>query len=102
MAQETQIVTSKDGTQIAYEIGGTGPVLVSVGRAFCHRGFPVPPGWEILEEDFTVVSYDQRSRGKSGDTAPYAVDREIEDLAAIICGFDEHEEYLPVMSGIDE
>lgn len=77
-------VISQDGTQIAYEQSGEGPVLVSVGGAFYHRGFPVPPGWELMEEHFAVVTYDRRGRGESGDTQPYTVEREIEDLAAII------------------
>jgi pimeloyl-ACP methyl ester carboxylesterase len=76
-------VTSRDGTSIAYERSGTGPALVLVGGAFCDRSFAGPlPG--LLQDDFTVVTYDRRGRGDSGDTPPYAVDREVEDLTAVI------------------
>ncbi len=95
----TQYVSSRDGTSIAYEVAGTGPTLISVGGAFYHRGFPVPPGWEILEEHFTVVSYDRRGRGESGDTPPYAVAREIEDLAAIIDAMGGEAFVLGISSG---
>src|SRR6516225_2294013 len=78
-------VTSKDGTSIAYDQAGTGPLLVLVDGALNSRAFglngPLAP---ILAGRFTVVTYDRRGRGSSGDTPPYAVQREIEDLAAII------------------
>jgi pimeloyl-ACP methyl ester carboxylesterase len=76
-------VTSRDGTTIAYEQLGSGPTVILVGGAFCDRNFagPLPA---LLQADFTVVSYDRRGRGDSGDTAPYAADREIEDLQVII------------------
>jgi len=80
-----QIVTSRDGTKIAYECKGTGPVLVLVGGAFSERAFS---GWieliDALAGQFTIINYDRRGRGDSGDTAPYTVEREIEDLEAII------------------
>ncbi|HCT75152.1 MAG TPA: alpha/beta hydrolase [Micromonosporaceae bacterium] len=76
-------VTSKDGTFIAYERSGSGPAVVLVGGAFCDRSFAAPLA-ALLQEDFTVFSYDRRGRGDSGDTAPYAVAREIEDLQAVI------------------
>ena len=73
-------VTSGDGTAIAFERFGDGPPVVLVGPG---------PSWydplaEELAEHFTVFNYDRRGRGESGDTAPYAVEREIEDLGAII------------------
>ena len=78
-------VTSKDGTTIAYDQAGTGPLLVLVDGALNSRSFglngPLAP---ILADRFTVVTYDRRGRGDSGDTQPYAVQREIEDLAAVI------------------
>jgi len=78
-------VTSKDGTTIAYDQAGTGPLLVLVDGALNSRSFglngPLAP---ILADRFTVVTYDRRGRGDSGDTPPYAVQREIEDLAAVI------------------
>jgi len=78
-------VTSTDGTTIAYDQAGTGPLLVLVDGALNSRSFglngPLAP---ILADRFTVVTYDRRGRGDSGDTQPYAVQREIEDLEAII------------------
>lgn len=78
-------VISNDGTTIAYERQGTGPALVIVDGALCSRAFG-PSGAQAarLAEQFTVYTYDRRGRGKSGDTQTYAVEREIEDLAAVI------------------
>lgn len=73
------MVTSKDGTTIAVDAAGEGPAVVCVGGALNDR-HSTPrtlPG-------FTVYSYDRRGRGDSGDTRPYAVAREIEDLTAVI------------------
>ncbi|MEM8535654.1 MAG: alpha/beta hydrolase [Chloroflexota bacterium] len=81
-------VVSKDGTAIAFDHAGTGPVVILVGGAFWHRSFPNPnPQDDPLEQDFTVVTYDRRGRGDSGDTLPYAIEREIEDIAALIEAF---------------
>ncbi len=78
-------VTSKDGTQIAYEKKGTGPALILVDGAMCYRGFgPMQKLSELLAPYFTVYTYDRRGRGESGDTPPYSLDREIEDLDALI------------------
>src|SRR5262249_58976517 len=78
-------VTSKDGTTIAYDQTGTGPPLVLVDGALNSRAFGLNgPLAAILADRFTVVTYDRRGRGDSGDTPPYAVRREIEDLAAVI------------------
>ncbi|QYF90389.1 alpha/beta fold hydrolase [Arthrobacter sp. PAMC25284] len=77
-----QSVQSADGTTIAYEQAGTGPVLILVGGALNNRQSAanlVP----LLEESFTVVSYDRRGRGDSTNTPPYDVDREVEDLRAL-------------------
>ena len=77
--------TSRDGTRIGYTRQGSGPPVVLVDGALCHRGFaPMPKLAEELASAFTVYTYDRRGRGESGDTAPYAVDREIDDLAAVI------------------
>jgi pimeloyl-ACP methyl ester carboxylesterase len=79
------LVESKDGTPIAYERRGSGPVVILVDGALCSRTFgPTPKLAPVLAERFTVVSYDRRGRGKSGDREPYSIDREIEDLAALI------------------
>ena len=81
----TEFTTSKDGTRIAYEKVGSGPALVLVDGAMCYRDFgPCRSLAEDLAGDFTVYFYDRRGRGESGDTAPYAPEREYEDLAAVI------------------
>jgi pimeloyl-ACP methyl ester carboxylesterase len=76
-------VRSKDGTEIAYDSVGDGPALVLVGAAWNDRMSAVPLA-ELLAGDFSVYTYDRRGRGDSGDTPPYAVEREIEDLTAEI------------------
>lgn len=76
---------SKDGTQIAYEVTGNGSPLILVDGALCSRDFgPMPKLAPILAEHFTVYSYDRRGRNQSGDTKPYTVEREIEDIDALI------------------
>jgi pimeloyl-ACP methyl ester carboxylesterase len=83
VAQNT--VTSKDGTVIAYSQIGQGPVLILVDGALCYRQFgPSQELAEKLASNFTVITYDRRGRGESGDTQPYAVEREVEDLAALL------------------
>jgi pimeloyl-ACP methyl ester carboxylesterase len=77
---------SSDGTVIAFDRLGAGAPIVLVHPAFGHRQFD-PPMAELarqLSSQLTVYTYDRRGRGESGDTAPYAVEREIEDLAAVI------------------
>lgn len=82
---QTHTVRSADGTAIAFERSGTGPPLVLVDAAGHFRGFSSFRGLiDLLAGDFTVVHYDRRGRGDSGDTPPYAVEREVEDLAALI------------------
>jgi pimeloyl-ACP methyl ester carboxylesterase len=77
--------TSLDGSTIAFERTGAGPALVIVDGAMCSRAFgPSEASAAALEGDFTVYRYDRRGRGESTDTAPYAVAREVEDLAAVI------------------
>ena len=78
-------VRSADGTTIAFERSGIGPALILVDPAGAYRGFgPMRSLAEHLAPRFTVVTYDRRGRGESGDTLPYAVEREVEDLAALI------------------
>jgi len=78
-------VTSKDGTRIGYSVVGSGPALVLVDGALCWRASgPAGPLAEQLKDRFTVYTYDRRGRGESGDTKPYAIEREVEDLDAII------------------
>ncbi len=79
------MIISTDGTTIAYEQVGTGPALVMVDPASGFHGFrPTEPLIPLLAERFTVFTYDRRGRGDSGDTLPYAVDREVEDLRSVI------------------
>lgn len=82
-AARAGFVTSEDGTRVAYEKVGKGPALVLVGGALSDRNGGKPLA-DKLRDSFTVYTYDRRGRGESGDTKPYAVDREIEDLEAII------------------
>jgi pimeloyl-ACP methyl ester carboxylesterase len=76
-------VTSKDGTTIAFDRLGAGEPVIVVGGALCDRA-KLRPTAEALAQHFTVFNYDRRGRGDSGDTKPYAVEREIEDLGALI------------------
>ncbi len=79
------IATSKDRTAIGLSRQGEGPALVLVDGAMCFRAFgPMAALAKTLAPHFTVYTYDRRGRGESGDTQPYAVSREIEDLGAII------------------
>ncbi|MEV4832952.1 alpha/beta hydrolase [Nonomuraea sp. NPDC049486] len=78
-------LTSPDGTVIGYERSGDGPALVLVDGAMCHRAAgPMRPLAALLSSSFTVHAYDRRGRGESTDTPPYAPEREIEDLRALI------------------
>ena len=76
-------VTSTDGTRIAYDRLGGGPAVVLVTGAL-DDGTENAPLAEELASSYTVYNYARRGRGQSGDTPPYAVEREIEDLAALI------------------
>jgi pimeloyl-ACP methyl ester carboxylesterase len=78
-----EVVTSKDGTPIVYQREGRGPAVVLVGGALddgSENASLIPE----LAERFTVHNYARRGRGESGDTPPYAVEREIEDLEALM------------------
>lgn len=86
-------VNSKDGTTIAYSKAGSGEPIILVDGAFGHRKFG--PNGDLAEQltpHFTVYTYDRRGRGESGDTAPYSIAREVEDIAALIeaCGGSAH------------
>jgi pimeloyl-ACP methyl ester carboxylesterase len=78
-----EMTTSADGTPIAFDRAGSGPALVLVGGAWNDRKSPADLA-EMLASSFTVYSYDRRGRGDSGFTEPYAVEREVEDLEAVI------------------
>ncbi len=77
------IVRSRDGTTIGFSRSGDGPSVILVSGAFADRS-QLNELAALLAARFTVLNYDRRGRGESGDTPPYAVDREIEDLDALI------------------
>ena len=83
MATEQGTVTSKDGTTIAFERSGAGPVIVLVEAALSDRKGTARLA-RRLSPRFTVVNYDRRGRGDSTDTPPYTVDREVDDIEAVI------------------
>jgi pimeloyl-ACP methyl ester carboxylesterase len=76
-------VKSKDGTPIAFDKQGQGPAVIFVDGAMSIRSGKVDLA-NLLAPHFTVYGYDRRGRGDSGDTQPYAVQREIEDIDAMI------------------
>jgi pimeloyl-ACP methyl ester carboxylesterase len=79
------MITSADGTRIAYTRAGSGPPLILVDGAMCFRASgPAQPLAAQLTDRFTVYTYDRRGRGESTDTAPYTTDRELEDLEALV------------------
>lgn len=76
---------SRDGTTLAYDVYGDGPALLFITGATCFRSFwPVLHDAEVFAQEFTVYNYDRRGRGDSGNTLPYTVEREIEDIEALI------------------
>jgi pimeloyl-ACP methyl ester carboxylesterase len=79
-------VTSQDGTQIAFDRVGSGPAVILVSGATAYRAFDPSMGQlaEQLGQHFTVYNYDRRGRGDSSDTRPFAKEREIEDLQALV------------------
>jgi pimeloyl-ACP methyl ester carboxylesterase len=78
-------IKSKDGTQIAYEKTGAGPAIIIVNGALSYRAvYDDKSLMSALSKDFTLYTYDRRGRGESTDTTPYSVDREIEDIEALI------------------
>ena len=76
-------VISKDGTRIAFDQIGNGPIIILVDSALADRTLCTKLA-TLLAKDFTVISYDRRGRGDSTDTQPYAVEREVEDIEALI------------------
>ena len=91
-------VISADGTAISFDAWGDGQPLIMIDGATAHRAVSQISAQvgELLRDEFRVYAYDRRGRGDSGDTPPYAVQREIEDVAALIadagspailCGF---------------
>lgn len=85
MMGESRTTVSHDGTRIAFTKMGSGPPVVLVDGAFCYReNGPTPQVAPLLAKHFTVFAYDRRGRGESGDTKPYSIQHEVEDLQAII------------------
>lgn len=78
-----ETVTSKDGTNIAFDRSGNGPALIVVDGALMQRAMGSGLA-QLLDRDFTVILYDRRGRGDSTNTQPFAVAREIEDIEALI------------------
>ncbi|MFI5690261.1 alpha/beta fold hydrolase [Kribbella sp. NPDC051586] len=78
-----ETVTSADGTTIAYDRLGSGHPLILVGGALCDR-HSLRPLADELANHFDVVTYDRRGRGDSGDVTPYAVQREVDDIAGLV------------------
>jgi pimeloyl-ACP methyl ester carboxylesterase len=83
----TLFTTSADGTRIAYDREGSGPAIILVGSANQFRAFDTGTA-EVARllagSGFTAITYDRRGRGESGDTLPYDVDREVEDIRALL------------------
>src|SRR5687768_15110463 len=83
----TSFVTSKDGTRIAYDKVGSGPTLLIVNGAMGFRGNAFAKKFQAeFAKHFTVIDYDRRGRGESGDTKPYSVQKEVDDIAALVAG----------------
>jgi pimeloyl-ACP methyl ester carboxylesterase len=94
-------VASRDGTTIAFERLGSGPPLLLVDGALCHRGMgPMPSLARLLVSHFTVIVYDRRGRGESGDTLPWSVEREVEDIAALIAAAGGSAHVFGISSGV--
>jgi pimeloyl-ACP methyl ester carboxylesterase len=84
MRDKMSTVISKDGTEIAYTKQGSGPAVILVEGALGYRSFGVMPQLaERLAPRFTAFTYDRRGRGESGNSTPFAVAREVEDIAAL-------------------
>ncbi len=78
-------VISKDGTKIVYDKYGEGLPLIYITGALVYRKMPmVVEGSKMLSSNFTVYTYDRRGHGDSGDTKPYSIKKELEDIEAII------------------
>lgn len=86
LIKSMQSVKSKDGTLIAYDRSGEGPAVILVDGALQYRAFDqgMAKLGELLASHFSAIHYDRRGRGDSGDTLPYSLEREIEDIEALI------------------
>jgi pimeloyl-ACP methyl ester carboxylesterase len=79
-----ETLISRDGTKIAFDKAGQGPAVILVAGAMGTRSFGFLDLVKLLEPQFTVYNYDRRGRGDSTDTKPYAVEREVEDIEALV------------------
>jgi pimeloyl-ACP methyl ester carboxylesterase len=87
LKEKMDTLRSKDGTTIAFDKQGKGEALILVDGAMGTRsGGSKPQLAELLAQHFTVYSYDRRGRGESGDSKPYAIEREIEVLVDFFTG----------------
>jgi pimeloyl-ACP methyl ester carboxylesterase len=78
-------ILSRDGTEIAYDKQGQGSAVILVDGALAYRSFGTMPELaKLLSKNFTVVNYDRRGRGESSDNKSFTIDREIEDIEALI------------------
>ena len=93
--------TSADGTTIAYEVSGSGPALVLVDGAMCHRELGPSRGMAAaLAGSFTVCAYDRRGRGGSGPgSTTYTPEREVEDMVAVVEAVGGHAHVFSASSG---
>src|SRR5918992_191548 len=83
--RKMKTVTSKDGSRIAYDRHGSGPAVILVAGALGYRKFKQTEQLaRLLAEHCTVINYDRRGRGDSTEVKPFAVEREIEDIQALI------------------
>lgn len=85
METSARKIKSKDGTVISFDQSGKGPAVILVAGAMGTRSHPIMADLvPLLSPHFTVINYDRRGKGDSGDTPPYAVEREIQDIKALI------------------
>jgi pimeloyl-ACP methyl ester carboxylesterase len=100
LAQELpmQFVTSADGTNIAYAEQGSGPPLIFVAGAFNDHTAGASLA-KVLARNFTVITYDRRGRGQSSDAPDYTMQKEIEDIAALLTVIGEPPALLGFSSG---
>jgi pimeloyl-ACP methyl ester carboxylesterase len=77
-------LSSRDGTPIGYDAHGEGPALILVDGALTVHSSGSGELATLLAPHFTVYGFDRRGRGESGDTLPYAIDREIDDIEAVV------------------
>jgi pimeloyl-ACP methyl ester carboxylesterase len=96
----TTSVVAEDGTRIAFTNVGSGPALVIVDGAFCYReNGPAMELARVLAEHFTVYAYDRRGRGQSDSLGPYSIEREIDDLRAVVAAAGGSAAVLGISSG---